>query len=121
MSASLSRQTNLATPLITHISTAFKSKRLNTGQTDRNVIYWTKASKWSMDITYNSFSVELTLAEATTADFLRQVVIIQAHNNTNIISILNKQVTFCGVLKSDVNACLAGQRRVKQEVRFRPQ
>lgn len=47
----------------------------------------------------NSFSVELTLAEATAADFVSQVVMVQAHNNTNIISILNKQVTFCGVLK----------------------
>lgn len=47
----------------------------------------------------NSFSVELTLAETTAADFVSQVVMVQAHNNTNIISILNKQVIFCGVLK----------------------
>lgn len=85
MSASLSRQINLATPLITHILSGFKFKRLNTRHTDRNLIYWTKTSKWSMDITYNSFSVELTLAEAIAADFASQVVMTKAHNNTSTI------------------------------------
>lgn len=38
-----------------------------------------------MVITYNSFSVELTLAEAIAADFASQVVMTKARNNTSTI------------------------------------
>lgn len=37
-----------------------------------------------MVITYNSFSVELTLAEAIAADFASQVVMTKAHNTSTI-------------------------------------
>lgn len=38
-------------------------------------------------------------AETTAADIVSQVVMLQAHKNGNIISVLNKQVRLCSVLK----------------------
>lgn len=49
--------------------------------------------------------LELTFAERSAADFDSQALTVQAHN-TNFISSLNQQVTFCNVLKYNVNACL---------------
>lgn len=49
--------------------------------------------------------LERTFAEPTAADFDSQVLTVQAYN-TSFISGLNQQVTFCNMLKYDVNACL---------------